>query len=179
MAPGIGWLIAARAVEAVGGTMLNPVALAVVITFPAPADRARAVGVFGSMSGLALALGPILGDSLGWRAVFWVNVPIIAVTIAATVAFVPESRAARAWLGPSTPLPLVLADYLLFGVFLGTVNPPITNSAVSGRQTGIPRASHSVPVAALSTGPHAKATATRAATLFAEVEGVSLRRPTG
>ena len=290
LAPGIGWLIAARAVQAAGGTMLNPVAMAITAsTFPEPAERARAIGVFGSVSGLSLALGPILGgalvDGFGWRAIFWVNVPVVAVAIGCTALFVPESRAARArrfdpvgqflvvlvlgsvvyaiiessrlgwtspvilgllaaavlgtlgilgyeprradpllelrlfrsvpfsaaivmalcalcafgaflfvttqylqdvrglsalatglallpvgvlvvllsprtgrltgtrgprrpllvsgtaltlggaaslWLGPATPLPAVLAVYLLFGVFLGTVNPPITNTAVSG-----------------------------------------------
>jgi len=101
LAPGTGWLIAARALQAAGGTMLNPVALAIVAsTFPAPAGRARAIGVIGSMTGLALALGPILGgalvDGVGWRFVFWVNVPIVAAAIVLAGLFVPESRAARA-----------------------------------------------------------------------------------
>lgn len=101
LAPGIGWLIAARALQAVGGTMLNPVAMSIIATaFPVPAERARAIGVFGAMSGLSLGLGPILGgvlvDGFGWRAIFWVNLPIVAVAIVCTVMFVPESRSPRA-----------------------------------------------------------------------------------
>ncbi|WP_328512330.1 MFS transporter [Streptomyces sp. NBC_00376] len=100
LAPGIGWLVAARVLQAVGGSMLNPVAMAIVATtFPEPAARARAIGVFGSMTGLSLALGPVLGgalvDGLGWHSVFWVNVPIVAAAIVCTALFVPESRAPR------------------------------------------------------------------------------------
>ncbi|HEY1322053.1 MAG TPA: MFS transporter, partial [Streptosporangiaceae bacterium] len=101
LAPSIGLLIAARVLQAVGGTMLNPVAMAIVAaTFPDPAGRARAIGVFGSVTGLALALGPVLGgalvDGLGWHAIFWVNVPVVAAAIGSALLFVPESRAARA-----------------------------------------------------------------------------------
>jgi EmrB/QacA subfamily drug resistance transporter len=101
LAPGIGWLIAARVLQAVGGTMLNPATLAIVVnTFTGTAERARAIGVFGAMSGLALALGPILGgglvDAFGWRSVFWINIPVVAVAIVCAALFVPESRAARA-----------------------------------------------------------------------------------
>jgi EmrB/QacA subfamily drug resistance transporter len=101
LAPSTGWLIAARALQAVGGTMLNPVAMAIIVnTFPDPTERAKAIGVFGSMSGLSLALGPILGgalvDGLGWRSIFWINVPIVAAAIVCAALFVPESRAARA-----------------------------------------------------------------------------------
>jgi EmrB/QacA subfamily drug resistance transporter len=101
LAPGTGWLIGARVLQAAGGTMLNPVAMSIVAnTFPDRAERARAIGVFGSVSGLALGLGPILGgalvDGFGWRSIFWVNVPIVAAAIGCTALFVPESRAARA-----------------------------------------------------------------------------------
>ena len=291
--------------------MLNPVAMAIVAsTFPDPAERARAIGVFGSMSGLSLGLGPILGgalvDGFGWRSIFWINVPIVAAAIVGSRAVrarvpcrpgapvrpggpdpgdpgpgqrrlrdhrvrrgwagprrspsacwpsrcsarlgilgyesrradpllelrlfrsVPFSAAilmalfalcgfgaflfvttlylqdvrgmsalaaglcllpvgglvvvlspvtgrligargprlplvvagaalalgggASAWLGPATPLPAVLAIYLLFGVFLGTVNPPITNTAVSGMPRSMAGVAASLASAGRQTG---------------------------
>ncbi|MGW2106192.1 MFS transporter [Streptomyces sp. NPDC001948] len=310
LAPSISWLIVARTLQAVGGTMLNPVAMAIVAnTFSDPAERARAIGVFGSMTGLSLALGPIIGgalvDGLGWHSVFWINVPIVAAAIVFTTLFVPESRAPRArrfdpvgqiltilvlgsvvfaiteskelgwsspvilgllavavlgvlgvlgyeprrvdpllelrlfrsvpfssailmalfalcgfgaflfvttqylqdvrgmsalttglcllpvgalvivlspftgrlvvthgprlplvlaggalalgggasvWLGPATPLPTVLSIYLLFGIFLGTVNPPITNTAVSGMPRSMAGVATSLASAGRQTG---------------------------
>jgi EmrB/QacA subfamily drug resistance transporter len=100
LAPGIGWLIAARAVQAIGGTMLNPVAMAIVVTvFPDRGERVRAIGIFGATAGLSLVLGPILGgalvDGLGWRSIFWVNLPIVVLAVVCTSLFVPESRAAQ------------------------------------------------------------------------------------
>ena len=74
LAPGLGWLIAFRAVQAIGGSMLNPVAMSIVTnTFTDPAERARAIGLWGSVFGLSVALGPVIGgalvDSTGWRGV--------------------------------------------------------------------------------------------------------------
>ncbi|MEU4195759.1 MFS transporter [Kribbella sp. NPDC026611] len=101
LAPTIDTLIAARAVQAVGGTMLNPVAMAIVVTvFPDRTERARAIGLFGATAGISLTLGPILGgalvDGLGWRSIFWVNLPIVVLAVVFTTLFVPESRAERA-----------------------------------------------------------------------------------
>jgi EmrB/QacA subfamily drug resistance transporter len=329
LAPSIGWLVAARALQAVGGTMLNPVAMAIVATtFPDPAERARAIGVFGSMSGLSLALGPILGgalvDGFGWHSIFWINVPIVAAAIVCTGLFVPESRAARArrfdpvgqtlvilllssvvyaiiesrslgwtspvilgllavavlsalgvlgyeprrgdpllelrlfrsvsfssailmalfalcgfsaflfvttqylqdvrgmsaltaglcllpvgvlvvvlsplagrlvgargprlplvvagaalalgggvsfWLGPATPLPAVLAVYLMFGIFLGTVNPPITNTAVSGMPRSMAGVATSLASAGRQTGT------TLGVAISGTIVGSALARP--
>ncbi|MFF0270784.1 MFS transporter [Kribbella sp. NPDC004536] len=100
LAPGIDTLIAARAVQAVGGTMLNPVAMAIVVgVFPDRAERARAIGIFGATAGLSLVLGPILGgalvDGLGWRSIFWVNLPIVVLAVIFAGRYVPESRAAH------------------------------------------------------------------------------------
>jgi EmrB/QacA subfamily drug resistance transporter len=101
LAPGVGWLVAFRGLQAVGGSMLNPVAMSIIVTvFPDRKERARAVGVWGSVAGLSLALGPVLGGALvsgiGWRSIFWINVPIGIAAIVLAQLFVPESKAARA-----------------------------------------------------------------------------------
>ena len=100
VAPSLGWLIAFRAVQAVGGSMLNPVAMSIIVnTFTEPRERARAIGVWGGVIGISMALGPIVGGALigsvGWRAIFWVNVPVGLAAIVLTALFVPESRAPR------------------------------------------------------------------------------------
>jgi len=100
VAPSLGLLIAARVIQAVGGSMLNPVAMSIIRNvFEDPRERAQAVGVWGALFGISMALGPVVGgvlvDSVGWRSVFIVNVPIGIAAIVLTALFVPESRAPR------------------------------------------------------------------------------------
>ncbi|HWG22559.1 MFS transporter [Actinospica sp.] len=101
VAPSLGWLVAARVVQALGGSMLNPVALSIVTnTITDAKERARAIGVWGAVFGLSMALGPVIGGALvsavGWRAIFWVNVPVGIAALVLTTLFVPESKAPRA-----------------------------------------------------------------------------------
>ncbi len=100
VAPSLGWLIAFRAVQAVGGSMLNPVAMSIITnTFHDPRERARAIGVWGGVVGFSLAAGPLLGgvlvDSFSWRSIFWINVPVGVAAFLLAGRFVPESRAPR------------------------------------------------------------------------------------
>ncbi|WP_419230725.1 MFS transporter [Gordonia sp. CPCC 205515] len=123
-------LIGARMVQAVGGSMLNPVAMAIVTnTFTDPAARARAIGMWGAAFGLSMALGPVVGGALvhglGWESIFWLNVPICAIAILLTLRYVPESRAER----QRRPDPA--AQVLLF-VFLAT----LTFGIIEGNELG-------------------------------------------
>ncbi|QTZ91836.1 MFS transporter [Streptomyces auratus] len=100
LAPGLGWLVVFRMVQAVGGSMLNPVAMSIITnTFTEPRERARAIGVWGGVVGISMAAGPVLGgllvQSIGWRSIFWINVPIGALALFLTLRYVPESRAPR------------------------------------------------------------------------------------
>lgn len=101
VAPGLGWLIAFRMVQAVGASMLNPVAMSIITNvFTQPRERAWAIGVWGGVVGISLGLGPIVGgvltETVGWRSIFWINIPIGIAAMALTARFVPESRAPRA-----------------------------------------------------------------------------------
>lgn len=101
LAPSLGWLVLFRAVQAVGGSMLNPVAMSIIAnTFTEPRERARAIGVWGGVVGISMALGPLLGGFLvhaaGWPAIFLINVPVGLLACLLTARYVPESRAPRA-----------------------------------------------------------------------------------
>ncbi|MFD5323475.1 MFS transporter [Streptomyces sp. NPDC127092] len=101
LAPSAGVLIAARAVQGVGASMLSPVALAIVVNaMPDAKERAQAIGIWASVFGLSMAAGPVTGGALlaglDWRALFWINAPVIAAALLLSAVFVPESRAARA-----------------------------------------------------------------------------------
>jgi EmrB/QacA subfamily drug resistance transporter len=130
VAPSLGWLIAFRMLQAVGGSMLNPVAMSIITnTFTDRAERARAVGVWGGVFGISMALGPVVGGVLvatvGWRGIFWVNVPIGLAGIVLTRLFVPESRAPR-------PRRIDPAGQLLIIVMLGALTYAIIEGPGAG-----------------------------------------------
>jgi EmrB/QacA subfamily drug resistance transporter len=101
VAHSIGQLVGFRALQGLGASMLNPVALSIIANaFPSPRDRARAVGIWGAVAGMALAIGPLIGgaltEAIGWRSIFWINIPIGLTAAALAARFVPESKAPRA-----------------------------------------------------------------------------------
>ena len=85
LAPGLGWLIASRAIQGAGAAAVAPTALSVLSAAFGPAQRPRVLGLFASITGLATLGGPLVGGAivqyLTWQWIFWINVPIAAVLI--------------------------------------------------------------------------------------------------
>ena len=117
LAPTIGALVAARAVQGVGGALLVPLTLTMLSAVTPPARRGAVLGAWGGIGGLGAALGPLAGGvltgSVGWRAIFWLNVPVGLVLMA-----LGRLRLAETY-GPRRKLDLtgvVLGSAGLFGV---------------------------------------------------------------
>ena len=127
VAPGLGWLVAFRMIQAVGGSMLNPVAMSIITnTFIDRAERARAIGIWGGVIGLSMALGPLAGgllvETVGWRGIFWVNIPVGIAALVLTALFVPESKAPHA--RRLDPVGQLLVIVLLAGLVYALIEGP-------------------------------------------------------
>ncbi len=127
LAPNIEMLIGARFLQAIGGSMMNPVAMSIITqVFTGRVERARAIGVWGGVVGISMALGPIVGGALieyvDWRAVFWINLPICAAAILLTAIFVPESKSAT--MRDVDPIGQLLGMAFLFGVVFVLIEGP-------------------------------------------------------
>jgi EmrB/QacA subfamily drug resistance transporter len=123
LAPGIEWLIAGRALQGVGAALVMPLAMALLGAAFAPAQRAKALGLFSGITGLAVLSGPVVGGAvihgLAWQWIFWINVPF-ALAVAWFVLFqVPESKGAG---GVLDLLGAVLMTASLLGVVWGLVH---------------------------------------------------------
>ncbi|MGH3474456.1 MAG: MFS transporter [Aeromicrobium sp.] len=96
VAPSIEMLVAARALQGIGAALLTPGSLAIISSSIDQADRGRAIGLWAGLSGVAAAVGPLMGgwlvDQLGWRAIFWINVPLVVATIVVSLRYVPETK---------------------------------------------------------------------------------------
>lgn len=95
VAPSTAWLVAARALQGIGGALLTPNSLAIIQASFRRDDRGTAIGAWSALGGISAAVGPLLGgylvDAVSWRAVFLINLPMAAVVLLAA-RHVPESR---------------------------------------------------------------------------------------
>jgi EmrB/QacA subfamily drug resistance transporter len=141
LAPNVEMLIAARAVQGVGGAIITPLTLTILSAAVPPDKRGLALGAWGGIGGLGVALGPVIGgavvEGLSWQWIFWLNVPlgIVLAPLAArrlTESFGPDSRLDLPGLG--------LVSVGLFGIVLGLVrgnsigwgSPEILGSLILG-----------------------------------------------
>ncbi|MEU6727050.1 MFS transporter [Nonomuraea wenchangensis] len=124
LSPNIEFLIAARALQGVGGALLTPGALAIIQASFARKDRPRAVGAWSGLGGVASAAGPLLGgwlvQSAGWRWAFLVNLPFALLVVVVAVRHVPESKDEQA-AGRFDVLGAALAALALAGITYGLI----------------------------------------------------------
>ncbi|WTZ53405.1 MFS transporter [Nocardia sp. NBC_01388] len=130
LATGVTMLIVGRAVMGVGAAASEPGTLSVIRhIFPERRERARALGAWAAVSGLALALGPVIGGVLvgayGWRSVFWFNLAVGVVVLVAALRYVPESADPQ-------PGPVDIAGFISGTVFLASV----IYAGISGEEVG-------------------------------------------
>jgi EmrB/QacA subfamily drug resistance transporter len=96
LAPSAELLVVARLLQGVGGALLTPGSLAMIEASFRPEDRARAIGAWSGLTGIAVALGPLVGgwlvDAVSWRAIFLINLPLGAFVVATAHRYVPETR---------------------------------------------------------------------------------------
>ncbi|ACZ86174.1 drug efflux pump JefA [Streptosporangium roseum] len=125
LAPNVETLIAARALQGVGGALLTPGSLAIIQASFVREDRPRAIGAWSGLGGTAAAIGPLLGgwlvETAGWRWVFLINLPVAALVVAVAVRHVPESRDVEAT-GRFDVLGSALAALALAGITYGLID---------------------------------------------------------
>jgi EmrB/QacA subfamily drug resistance transporter len=126
LSPSVGWLIATRAVQGIGGALLVPSSLAVLSAAFGDRERGRAVGAWSALTSIAMAIGPALGgwlvETISWRAVFFVNLPIAAAVLAIAAAKIPETRSDT--VGALDVAGAVLATAGLGGLVYGLIEAP-------------------------------------------------------
>ncbi|WLW55134.1 MFS transporter [Streptomyces sp. YU58] len=127
IAPNLQTLVIFRMIQAVGGSMLNPVAMSIITnTFTDTRERARAIGAWGAVVGISMAAGPLVGgllvESVGWRSIFWLNLPVGLAALLLTLRYVPESRAPKA--RRPDPIGQVLVIVLFGALTYGIIEMP-------------------------------------------------------
>ena len=122
LAPAAGLLVAARALQGVGAALVMPLAMALLGTAYAPQRRARALGMYGGVTGLAVFGGPLVGGAIAqggaWQWIFWLNLPLAAVLMLLAGKWLRESTGPRA---PMDVPGLLLAGSAAFGLVWGLV----------------------------------------------------------
>jgi EmrB/QacA subfamily drug resistance transporter len=142
LAPNIGQLIVARALQGVGGALLVPGSLAIISASFADEERGRAIGTWSGFTAITAAVGPVLGgwliENVSWRAIFFINVPLALVVLALVLLHVPESRDEESrgldWIGAA--LATVSLGAIVFGLIessrFGFSDPAIIASLTGG-----------------------------------------------